>query len=292
MYNVTVKSLATALCISLLAGSCNSGKSEEQIQAEKILSDAQSLYDAEKYDESIHYIDSLTRNFPGIIDVQRNAMHLKTLVTEKITILDSINNDLEIEKNIGLVDSLQSSFKFVKTKDMVEGYYVHKKTPANNIIKQSNIEARIDEFGKIYLISNLYGKSCKHTHLVAKSKNGLAETGVVAYDNALNYRFKDDGTPVEMVTFNEEKCDTLCNFISENRNENIKLQFKGSRTHEITLGKQTKKLIDETYRFAKQKAALKKAQDLKMFYTRKLQITRKQQRQTATNLTGDNKTDL
>lgn len=287
MYNVTVKSLAVALCVSLFAVSCNSGKSDEQIQAEKILSEAQSFYNSENYEEAIHSIDSLTRNFPGIIDVQRNAMHLKTLVTEKITILDSINNDLEIEKNIGLVDSLQSSFKFVKTKDMVEGYYVHKQTPTNNLIKQNNVEARIDEFGKIYLISNLYGKSCKHTHLVAKSKNGQVQTGIVAYDNAMNYRFKDAGTPVEMVTFNAEKCDTLCNFISANRNEAIKLQFKGSRTQEITLSKQTKKLIDETYRFAKQKAALKKAQDLRMFYTRKLQITRKQQRQTATNLTGE-----
>ena len=288
------KGLTNTYAILLLAAaisvtSCGNSKSESQVNAENILSEAQSLYDSRKYMEAIGTIDSLMKKHPGIIDVQRQAMHLKTLVVEKQTILDSIANDSAIVANKQIVDSLANNFKYVKTADMVEGYYVSKNVSGDNLTKRTNIEARINEMGEIYLVSSLYGKSIKHTKLRAVAGDSTVETEAVPYDNARNYRFKDGGTPVEMVTFRKADCDTLCQFIADNVAKDIKVEFIGGKKYPLPLPSKTKNLIAETYIFATHKAQLKKAEDLKLYYMRKLQITRKQSRQTATNIKGDAK---
>lgn len=288
------KGLTNTYAILLLAAaisvtSCGNSKSESQVNAENILSEAQSLYDSGKYMEAIGTIDSLMKKHPGIIDVQRQAMHLKTLVVEKQTILDSIANDSAIVANKQIVDSLANNFKYVKTADMVEGYYVSKNVSGDNLTKRTNIEARINEMGEIYLVSSLYGKSIKHIKLRAVAGDSTVETEAVPYDNARNYRFKDGGTPVEMVTFRKADCDTLCQFIADNVAKDIKVEFIGGKKYSLPLPSKTKNLIAETYIFATHKAQLKKAEDLKLYYMRKLQITRKQSRQTATNIKGDAK---
>lgn len=288
------KGLTNTYAILLLAAamsvtSCGNSKTESQVNAENILSEAQSLYDSGKYMEAIGTIDSLMKKHPGIIDVQRQAMHLKTLVVEKQTILDSIANDSAIVANKQIVDSLANNFKYVKTADMVEGYYVSKNVSGDNLTKRTNIEARINEMGEIYLVSSLYGKSIKHTKLRAVAGDSTVETEAVPYDNARNYCFKDGGTPVEMVTFRKADCDTLCQFIADNVAKDIKVEFVGGKKYSLPLPSKTKNLIAETYTFATHKAQLKKAEDLKLYYMRKLQITRKQSRQTATNIKGDAK---
>ena len=120
MYNVSIRLYAVLLVAASMAGfvSCGNSKSEEQLKAEALLSDAQSMFDSNQYDKSIALIDSLSKTYPGLIEVQRNAMHLKTLATEKKTILDSISNDSVIIANKQLVDSLSKGFKYVKTQDM------------------------------------------------------------------------------------------------------------------------------------------------------------------------------
>lgn len=288
MYNVSTKLFAILLTAASVAGlaSCGNSKSEEQIKAEALLSDAQSMFDSRQYDKAIAIIDSLSKTYPGMLDVQRNAMHLKTLVTEKKTILDSISNDSIIAANKHLVDSLSKGFKFIKTKDMVEGYYVKSTISANNLTKRTDIEARIDERGNIYLVSSLYGRNVKHTRLKASCDGAEVETENVAFDNAKNYRFKDGSTLVEMVTFDKEACDTLCQFIAANRDKKITLEFNGSRSYKMPLPANTKNAIAETYLYATHKAELKKAEDLKLYYAKKLQITRRQSRQTATNISG------
>ena len=288
------KGLTNTYAILLFAAamsvtSCGNSKTESQVNAENILSEAQSLYDSGKYMEAIGTIDSLMKKHPGIIDVQRQAMHLKTLVVEKQTILDSIANDSAIVANKQIVDSLANNFKYVKTADMVEGYYVSKNVSGDNLTKRTNIEARINEMGEIYLVSSLYGKSIKHRKLRAVAGDSTVETEAVPYDNARNYRFKDGGTPVEMVTFRKADCDTLCQFIADNVAKDIKVEFIGGKKYSLPLPSKTKNLIAETYIFATHKAQLEKAEDLKLYYMRKLQITRKQSRQTATNIKGDAK---
>lgn len=278
---ITKLTVATALLISCYA--CGNQKSDEQIQAEELLKTAQSNYDNAKYDVAISTIDSLMKKYPGIIDVQRSAMHLKTMITEKRTIADSIANDSIIFANKALVDSLSKQFKYVKTKDMVEGYWVANAINDNHLVQRTDLEARIDDYGEITLATCLYGASINFKTVSAKCPAGEVTT-LPANDN---YRYSDGGKPVEMVTFNKEKCDTLCQFIYDNKAANITISFNGKRIHTMQLSTKTKNEIAMTYEYATKKAELKKAEDMRLYYSKKLQITRKQVRSTATNINGD-----
>lgn len=272
----------------LIAGliSCGNNKSENQIQAEELLSQAQNQFNDGSYDMAIETIDSLSKKFAGVLDVQRNAMHLKTLIIEKKTIQDSIANDAIIDKYRQAVDSLEKNFKYIKTKDMVEGYWVSKKVSDNNLVKQTNIEARIDEMGNIYLITSLYGQSINYTSITAKANGLSVSSKSVPTSNSNNYRYKDGGINVEMVTFTNANCDSICKFINDNK-ANISITFNGKKSLPVKLSAKSLNTISETYEYATKKATLKKAEDLKLYYSKKLQITRKQVRSTATNINGD-----
>ena len=291
MYKGLSNPVNLLICAGLFFGSyaCNSGKANQQESAEKMLSDAQSMYEKKQYDQAISAIDSLMKKYPGIFDVQRDAMHLKTLIVEQKTILDSIANDSIISSLKTTVDALSPKFKFVKTSDMVEGYYVLNSIPLNNLAKRTSIEARIDERGQIYLTSSLYGHPIKHTFLKAEAGGETMSTKPVPFDNAKNYRFKDGRTPVEMVTFSKEACDTFCMFIAKQENQNIRLSFCGNRAYSIAMSPALKHGIAETYTYAVAKDSLRHVENLKLFYAKKLQITRKQSRQTAQNMSDTQK---
>ncbi|MBS7410114.1 MAG: hypothetical protein KIG59_04040 [Muribaculaceae bacterium] len=288
MYKEAINFITAAL-VAIAIPACSNGKSEEQIKAEELYGLAQSKYDSSNYEEAILYIDSLVKTYPGVIDVQRNAMHLKTLIVEKKTIADSIANDSIILANKAVVDSLAKQFQFVKTKDMVEGYSVLNSIGADRLVKATGIEPRINEAGDIYLLSSLYGNAVGHTSLRVSGTSGQVETGVVPQDNANNYRFRDGSTQVEMVTFSKEKCDTFCQFIAANRNDKLTVSFCGRKSTQVVLTDRTKSEIATTYDYATKKSELKHAEDMRLYYSKKLQITRRQIRATATNITGDKK---
>ena len=278
---ITKLTVAAAIIIGCYA--CGNQKSDEQLQAEELLKTAQSNYDNARYDVAISTIDSLMRKYPGIIDVQRSAMHLKTMITEKRTIADSIANDSIIFANKALVNSLSKQFKYIKTKDMVEGYWVASAINDNHLVQRTDLEARIDDFGDIYLATCLYGSSINCKTVSAKCTAGEVTT----LPTTENYRYTDGGKPVEMITFNKEKCDTLCQFIYDNKASDISITFSGKRNHTMQLSNKTKSEIAMTYEYATKKAELKKAEDMRLYYSKKLQITRKQVRSTATNIKGD-----
>lgn len=286
MFKEVIKISAIILVAGLI--SCSNKKSESQIQAEELLSLAQNQFNDGSYDTAIETIDSLSKKFAGVLDVQRNAMHLKTLIIEKKTIQDSITNDATIEEYRCAVDSLSKNFKYIKTKDMIEGYWVSKKVGDFNLVKQTNIEARIDEMGNIYLITSLYGASIKHTSISAKANGLTVSTKEVPTTSSNNYRFKDGGQNVEMVTFTNSNCDSICKFINDHK-ANISITFNGTKSLPVKLSAKSLNTISETYEYATKKAILKKAEDLKLYYSKKLQITRRQVRTTATNINGNTK---
>ncbi len=293
MYGAAIKKhimLAVAILPMLIATACGSQKSEEEINAERLLSEVKSCYSGKQYDKAMSMIDSLMKTYPGLLDVQRAAMHYQTLIIEKQTLRDSTDNEQLYSENRAIADSLLKQFRYIKTADMVEGYYVPKQIGADELIKATGIETRIDESKNIYLVTSLYGSSIRHSSLTASSEAGEASTKEVPASNPRNYRFSDNGTSVEMVTFNAQECDSLCAFIADNASKTIKVRFAGkSRSHTITLPERTKKAIAACYRLYQAESKVKTAELNRLKYTKKLQLTRKQIKQTATNIQGERK---
>lgn len=283
MFNVaTIKNTLLGIAIiSTIPTFYSCGNSSEKAnEADSLYEQAQLFYDNSEYELSLVMIDSLKNAYPKEIDLNRKGLHLRTLNQEKI-----------IEKEILATDSLihilgeenkqlNGDFKFVKQKDMVEGYYVHKTIVAETEnVDRSGLEPRISEDGLFYIVSYLTGRDIKHTAIKLSSNNGSVTSATVPYDKAQNYRYTSDGVTHEMVTFYNQQCDTLGQFALDNSN-NLKLTYIGGKPLSMTLTKKHANAIAETYKYAKNKRQGKEAVQKHMYLEKKLEIARKQVEQT------------
>ena len=73
--------LSACLFCSFSCG--NSKQAEDSEKAEQIMSEIKSMYAGKDYDNAMLMIDSLMKTYPGLIDVQRKAMHIQTMITER-----------------------------------------------------------------------------------------------------------------------------------------------------------------------------------------------------------------
>ena len=133
--------LSACLFCSFSCG--NSKQAEDSEKAEQIMSEIKSMYAGKDYDNAMLMIDSLMKTYPGLIDVQRKAMHIQTMITEKRTLADSIANEKVLEQSMAAADSIKHNLKFVKSADMVEGYFVDKTMPDDGIPSVTGIVARV-----------------------------------------------------------------------------------------------------------------------------------------------------
>ena len=189
MLDVTIKHISIVFLAlsSILFASCGSKQSAEEKDAEALMSKIKTLYADKSYDRAMLMIDSLMKAYPGMIDVQRRAMHIQTMITEKKTIADSIANEEAYQQNVALADSVRANLKFVKHGDMVEGYYVDKSMPDNGMSSSTQIVARVSESGDLSVLSSLRGHKFLHTHLCAEADTASAVTTTVPTSNPRNY---------------------------------------------------------------------------------------------------------
>lgn len=283
MYNVaTIKKAlkySIIFCATAFTCSCDNSSADKALS---LYNQAQDCYSKGEYNTSNILLDSLKRNYIDDIELLKKGLHLRTLNQEGLIKDEIYRNDSLLSVLENDIQELSGKFKYVKHKDMVEGYYIHRSIADNaGNDNRITIEPRIDEEDLFFIVSYLKGQDIKHTSVKLSSNNGTVTTSNVSYDGASNYRYKSDGIAYESITFTNNQCDTLGYFVTNNQNNSIKLFFSGKKQHSVTLDKKTQKAISDTYRYATIKSQGKSAIKKKMFLEQKLQLAQKQIEQTS-----------
>ena len=245
-----------------------------------------SLYSNKQYDKAMSMIDSLMKSYPGMIDIQHKALHTQTLIVEQQAINDSIDNDVAFAKAVNEGNLHKANLKYVKTDNMVEGYYVPKNVADDGLLTKTGILARVSDKGNLSVVSALFGGN-NHTRLTVTADGFEASTIDVPKSNSRNYSFLENGVRVEMVTFETSECDSLCAFIANHSTSKIKLSFVGKRSHTIPLTENCIKDIVEVYNLYIAYKSMHTSEVERIKIMRRLQLARKQVKQTATNLQGN-----
>lgn len=281
MYNaIQIKKNILAVAFVLTTGAvCSCGGPNDEANA--LFAQAEQCYAAGDYNQSNMLLDSLKKNYTDDIDLLKKGLHLRTLNQEGLILAEMASTDsllsvLEVENQ-----QLSGDFKYIKHKDMVEGYYIHK-TISDKAGDDARcvIEPRIDESDMFYIVSFLKGQSVDHTHVKIKSRNGEVSTRSVPYDGARNYRYKSGGIAHESITFMNAECDTIGCFITNNSTDKHSLVFAGKKQYSVNVDAKMQKAIAETYRYATNKKQGKSAIKKKMYLEQKLQLAQKQIEQT------------
>ena len=285
---ITKKIFPGLLCTCLLCcnSACTSGSGEAEKNAEKMMLEINSLYSNKQYDKAMRMIDSLMKSYPGMIDIQHKALHTQTLIVEQQAINDSIDNDVAFAKAVNEGNLHKANLKYVKTDNMVEGYYVPKNVADDGLLTKTGILARVSDKGNLSVVSALFGGN-NHTRLTVTADGFEASTIDVPKSNSRNYSFLENGVRVEMVTFETAECDSLCAFIANHSTSKIKLSFVGKRSHTIPLTENCIKDIVEVYNLYIAYKSMHTSEVERIKIMRRLQLARKQVKQTATNLQGN-----
>lgn len=190
---------ATAIC---LLASCGN---KENPDARSLLQGATEAYQSGDYTQSTQLLDSLQKQFPEELTIQREALSLRPKVIEQVALRQIASVDSMAQLDDATMQQLKPMLKWVKTPGMIEGYWVDSKAYNPNFMNTTGIEARVSEIGQFYIVSSANPSSLKHTSVTLTLGQHSATTPEVPYDGESNYRIGGG----EVITFSPEQSDTI-----------------------------------------------------------------------------------
>jgi hypothetical protein len=229
------------------------GCAERNTGSEQRMEQIRGMISRGEFNLARNEVDSLQSLFSENISILREALRLSRQI-----------DSCEAGRNIAFCDSLllvrqaeleamKSIFSFEKdTAYATPGNYVHQGQTIEHNIGRSYLRSGVTEYGEAYLASVYAGaRPLKHTTLRISAPNGLyAETPAIPYDGGRNYRFKDNGTYTEVVTYRGEHCHAVLQFLYENRDVSLRADYLGGEPYHIDVGKKDKANIAATWQFS------------------------------------------
>ena len=180
--------------------------------------------------------------------------NLNNEVNEKLT---NINNKIQ---------SILNDFEYVKNPRQVTGYYILKGWNSKIPFSSTALYARITDNENLELIATLKGGN--FNKISAECQNLKISSGVVPYDQALNYRHNGINT----VCFSGSPADSVAQFISMNSDNKINIIFSEGNSDKIfTLPQDEKQMGAQTWNLFELKLEARTLQKELWINSRKIQ---------------------
>ncbi len=232
------------LPLLLLVVACGNNKQN----AEDMLNRAEQYYIAGDCAAATQWIDSISAVYPDEVDVIRRGMMLQCQVNQKLYERELIRVDSMYNAATAEVAALKPLFELVREgKEQTLANYVYKGSRSGGVISKSELRAQVTEKGDFQLTS-IYCGSNKINH-TGVSVSGIASKSI-AYDGAKNYRYTSGGNAVEMVTYNMSQCREVAEAIAQSSSGKLTVNYTGGKSYKLTLDKNRRQAIADTYRLA------------------------------------------
>lgn len=168
------------------------------------------------------------------------------------------------------ISSTLQNFEHINNPRHVTGYYILKGWNARIPFTSTAIYARINEDEKIEVIATLAGATFNKITVSSDGKSVFS--GVVPYDQALNYRHATYNT----VCFSDSTSDLVAKFIAENQNAKIDLTFfEGGKKSNFVIPADEKSMIARTWNLHDEQLRQKELQKDLWLTSRKIDACRR-----------------
>lgn len=239
----------SAITFAMIMSSCNGDANKAQERLDK----AQSYYEQGDFFSARNEIDSIRALYPKEVDALKNALELMRKVDFKESERNLAYCDSLLPIRMQEVEDLKKGFVFEKDSDYQEiGNYIWKQQTIERNVQRCYIRCGVDERGEMYLASVYFGgKPINHTGIRLSAGGDLfAETASIPYDGGINYRFKDMGNTTEVVTYKGDAGKDAVQFIYDNSDKRIKVEYTGGKPYVIYIAEGDKKALTATYNLA------------------------------------------
>jgi hypothetical protein len=246
-----MKKIITCLLFSgLLLSAC----SNQEKEARAKLDNARELYEAGEFFAAKSEIDSIRVQYPKEFKVLKETLNLMRMVEQKEAERTLAYCDSLMPIRIAEVETLRKDFVYEKDSVYEEiGTFIYKRQTIERNINRCYVRCGVNEQGEMYLASVYYGsKPINHTSLKLSTPDGVyAETASIPYDGGVNYRFKDEGMTTEVVTYKGDAGLDAINFIYNNEQKRIKVEYTGGKPYIIYMADADKKALIATFNLGK-----------------------------------------
>jgi hypothetical protein len=212
--------------------------------ARTYLEAAESAYRAGDFPLAKLKIDSIAMLFPNALNERRAGFSLLQQVRMAENVRNIAFSDSMLTENYAILNQKLPLFDFVldtENQDLAM-YYPRAYLPSVSL-NRSGVRARVNEKGVLFIESVVVGNNIRHNQIRASVRDGsFAETLPVTSDG-LNARFSTIDNSFEIVTYSGSTENGFAEFIETFRNEQITIQFIGSRNTTITLSNAEKQGI-------------------------------------------------
>lgn len=226
-----------------LLASCSGEKTAPEAQG--LLDEAQQAFESADYSRAVLLLDSLQKNHPGEIALQRQGMALRPRVIEQATLKQISTNDSLMALDRISSEQLKPKLKWIKTPRMLEGYWVASQGYNPGFMNSTGIQGRVSEIGEFYIVSSAT-PAIGHTSLSLSDGKASASTPAVPYDGESNYRIGGG----EVITFSPAQSDTIGKFAYSRSDIPLTLSFNGKSTKKMKLTPAQVRAISDTWAYA------------------------------------------
>lgn len=232
------------LVFSILLISC--GAKEEELAKERF-NKAEKLFENKLFNDAKLEIDSIEELYPGQVEfITRGKELLRKIVIEEqqqnLVFLDSMLAGKEKELEPLMKNFIESSDYGAKK------ILIHKRQKPENSYGRTYLRAHLDLEGNFFISSRYTGTERIHHDQIKvyfSGNNALSE--VVKEDGFNNRHFEDGENQWEVINFKDGTDNGIIEFIANNANQSLKVQFRGKKYYYIVMEKFDKEAIRDGY---------------------------------------------
>ncbi|GAF05136.1 hypothetical protein [Saccharicrinis fermentans] len=242
-HNTLVKRL---LFISTLLLTVACGPTPQEIAQQKFKR-AHELFSQEQFNDAKIVLDSIISEFPKEIEFVARAEDLMRTIKigeqeRNLTFLDSAISKKEKE-----LKALMKNF-IVSNDYGKKEILIHKRQKPQNSYSRTYLRAHLDMKGNFYISSRYSGNSYIHHNKIKVYNKGQSVTSEKIPEGAFdNIQFEDQGTYWEVVNYKNGADNGIIDFIAQNVNKPLKVQFMGKKNYYIVMEKFDKEAIADGY---------------------------------------------
>ncbi|MBS2213003.1 hypothetical protein KEM09_16415 [Carboxylicivirga mesophila] len=236
--------LSFTLFVALLFASCGPNKQE---LAKAKYNRAEQLFADKNFNDAKLEIDSIAELYPGQIEYITRGNDL----LRKITIEEQKQNKVFLDSMLQTKQAeLEPLMKnFIESSDYgAKKILIHKRQKPENSYGRTYLRAHLDLDGNFYISSRYTGTDrIYHDQIKVYFSGNEAQSEVVPEDGFNNRHFEDGENQWEVINFKDGKDNGVIDFIAQNANQSIKVQFRGKKYYYIVMEKFDKEAIRDGY---------------------------------------------
>lgn len=232
----------------LLALFLHSGCRNRQIkQSKNQYEQAMTLFKAKEFNGAKIILDSVIEHSDKKHEIYLKAERL----LEQIKISEQKQNLVFLDSLMFEKESQIKTLKRFFVADSIEGLatrLVHFRQKEQNSFNRSFIKPNLDENGTFFLSSQYCGvSSVEHTQIKVYFDGNAVLSEKIDYDDNLNRRYGDAAYKWEIIQFKDGRDNGIVDFIVQNFDKPLKVQFIGKTSLFIVMESYDKEAIRDSY---------------------------------------------